>query len=159
MNPESVIKSLKLDPHPEGGWYREVHRSELKLGGRTKYPAGRAALTAIYFLLKAGEFSAFHRVKGEEVWIHMDGDPLELITMDEGEAQVMILGQRTKGYAPMTIVPPQMLQAARTLGGYSLVVCMVAPGFEFEDFEMPTRGELNKLFAGQEDLIKDFTRE
>jgi predicted cupin superfamily sugar epimerase len=158
MTPENVIKSLKLEPHPEGGWYREVHRSELKIGGTGEYPAGRTALTAIYFLLKAGEFSALHTVKGEEVWIHMDGDPLELITIDGVEAEVMILGQRGNGYAPMTIVPPDMLQAARSLGVYSLAVCMVAPGFEFEDFELPPRDELIKLLPGHTDLIKSFTR-
>ena len=117
MNADALIAQLKLQPHPEGGYFRETFRD-----------AGddRAHSTAIYFLLKAGQ-----------VWHVSRGAPLELRI----GKQVQILGPDIEnGQQPQLIVPPGIWQAARSLGDYTLVGCTVAPGFEFSKFEMAAPG-------------------
>lgn len=125
---DRLIRLLDLKPHPEGGHFRETYRD----GNQ-----GRAHSTAIYFLLKAGEASRWHRVDAAEVWHFYRGAPLELkiskdtyvLGADIDEAQV-----------PQLVVPPNAWQAARSLGDYTLVGCTVAPGFEFSKFEMAPDG-------------------
>ena len=130
MNAEALIAQLKLQPHPEGGHFRESFRDDGVKGGR-------AHSTAIYFLLKAGERSRWHRVDAAEVWHFYRGAPLELRV---GKA-IHILGPEIeKGQQPQLIVPPGEWQAARSLGDYTLVGCTVAPGFEFEKFELAPIG-------------------
>jgi uncharacterized protein len=128
---DAIIRALGLTGHPEGGHYREMFRDE---GG----VAGRAHSTAIYYLLRAGEESRAHRVDAAEVWHFYRGDPLELtIQQAGGPAQALILGPLVEaGQRPQIVVPPGAWQAARPLGGYTLVGCTVAPGFVFETFEM-----------------------
>jgi predicted cupin superfamily sugar epimerase len=121
---DALIARLDLKPHPEGGHFRETFRDD---------NSGRAHSTAIYFLLKAGELSRWHRIDAAEVWHFYRGAPLELRI----GAQVQILGPGIeKGQQPQLIVPPHEWQAARSLGDYTLVGCTVAPGFEFSKFEM-----------------------
>jgi predicted cupin superfamily sugar epimerase len=130
LNAEALIAQLKLQPHPEGGHFRESFRDDGVKGGR-------AHSTAIYFLLKAGERSRWHRVDAAEVWHFYRGAPLELRV---GKA-IHILGPEIeKGQQPQLIVPPGEWQAARSLGDYTLVGCTVAPGFEFEKFELAPIG-------------------
>lgn len=125
---DRLIRLLDLKPHPEGGYFKETFRDA---GG------GRAHSTAIYFLLKAGQASRWHRVDAAEVWHFYRGAPLELkigrdtyvLGPDIDEAQV-----------PQLVVPPSQWQAARSLGDYTLVGCTVAPGFEFSKFEMAPDG-------------------
>lgn len=155
-SPGEIIVALGLVPHPEGGHYREVHRSTLSLGKLPGYPGERVASTAIYFLLRAGEFSAFHRVRSEEVWIHLDGAPLEL-SIITNEAEVITLSGKSIG-PYLCVVPPGGLQAAQSTGEWSLAICIVAPGFDFADFEMPAREELLAAHPGHADLIHRFTR-
>ena len=120
-----LIAQLGLQPHPEGGHFRETFRDDTD--------AGRASSTAIYFLLKAGEVSRWHRVDAAEVWHYYRGAPLELTI---GKA-VTILGPEIEhGQVPQAVVPAGAWQAARSLGDYTLVGCTVAPGFEFAGFEM-----------------------
>ncbi len=152
-----LIDRYALQPHPEGGWYREVHRSPRSLGLLPGYPGERTALTAIYFLLAAGDFSAFHRVRSEELWVHLAGDPLELVLLD-GEPRLLTLAPAGGDGEPLLVVPPGILQAARPLGTFTLVTCLVAPGFDFADFEIPTRAELEALFPRHAELVRTFTR-
>lgn len=153
---EELIDRYQLAPHPEGGWYREFHRSDVSVGKLPGYSGQRTALTAIYFLLAKGEFSAFHHVKGEEVWVHLAGDPLELVLLEDSPRFITLapagIGE------PVAVVPPNVLQAARTTGDYTLVTCLVAPGFDFVDFAMPTREDLLREYPGWGELIKTFSR-
>lgn len=127
---ERLISALALQPHPEGGFYRETFRSPL-IVHTDKGP--RAASTAIYFLLPAGSFSRFHRCFGDEVWHFYDGDPLELHVLVGDAHRVYTLDHSR----PQAVVPSGAWQAARCLGErHSLVGCTVAPGFEFADFEL-----------------------
>ncbi len=152
-----LIDRYDLQPHPEGGWYREVHRSARSVGLLPGYPGERAALTAIYFLLAAGEFSAFHRVRSEELWVHLAGDPLELVLLDE-EPRRLILAPAGGDGEPLLVVPPGVFQAARPMGEFAFVSCLVAPAFDFADFELPTRAELEALFPHHVELVRRFTR-
>jgi uncharacterized protein len=121
---DELIRRLGLQPHPEGGHFRETFRDR---------NSGRAHSTAIYFLLKRGEASRWHRIDAAEIWHFYRGSPLEL---KMGET-VHILGPRIElGEAPQLVVPPNVWQAAKSLGDYTLAGCTVAPGFEFSKFEM-----------------------
>jgi predicted cupin superfamily sugar epimerase len=157
MGPEETIAAYQLARHPEGGWFREMHRSPLSLGQIPGYPGERTAFTAIYFLLPRGDFSSFHRLRSEEAWIHLAGDPLELVLMGR-EVQRITLGPATGSADPVTIVPAGELQAARSMSEYTLVLCVVSPGFDFADFSMPTREELLREYPDRRELILSFTR-
>ncbi len=154
---QSIIDRYDLQPHPEGGWYREVHRSTHSLGVLPGYAGERTALSAIYFLLAAGDFSAFHRVRSEEVWVHLAGDPLELVLLDQ-EPRPLTLAHPGGDGEPLLVVPPGILQAARPLGAFTLVTCLVAPGFDFADFELLSRAELEALFPRHTEVVRRFTR-
>lgn len=133
---DALIKQLDLAPHPEGGWYRQTWIADTAQGTRT-------AGTCIYFLLKAGESSRWHRVDAVEIWHYYAGAPL-ILSMAETEAGPAIdhpLGPDLfGGEAPQLIVPPHHWQAARSTGDYTLVGCTVSPGFQFEGFEMMDQG-------------------
>ena len=123
---DRLIALLNLQPHPEGGYFRETFRD-------TSGADGRAHSTAIYFLLKAGEMSRWHRVDAAEIWHFYRGAPLELRI----DKQTYVLGPNIdEAQAPQVIVPAHAWQSARSLGDYTLVGCTVAPGFEFTHFEM-----------------------
>jgi hypothetical protein len=126
----AIIAALQLTPHPEGGWYRETYRSEAP-------PGERAAVTAIYYLLRAGERSRWHRVDAAEIWHWYAGDPLELRV--EGDT-VRLGNDLSAGQRPQAVVPRFTWQAARSLGAWSLVGCTVAPAFEFAGFELAPPG-------------------
>ncbi len=135
MTAEQVIAALQLQPHPEGGWFRETFRDDA--GGR------RGACTAIFYLLKAGERSAWHRVKdASEVWHFYAGGPLRLrIAPPDGPAGATVLGpDLAAGQSPQVVVPKGWWQAAEPLGDYALVGCTVAPAFEFAAFELAPDG-------------------
>jgi predicted cupin superfamily sugar epimerase len=132
-NAAELIARLKLEPHPEGGWYREIHRAgELLQTAR----GPRAALTSIYFLLEQRQHSRWHVVTSDEIWHHGDGDPLELLTYLPGtrEFRRRVLGPASEGHETIGAVRAGEWQAARSLGAWSLMGCDVAPGFDFEDF-------------------------
>jgi predicted cupin superfamily sugar epimerase len=158
-----LIETLGLAPHPEGGFYRETFRSPLKLRGLPWLDAEgeRHASTAIYVLLPAGTFSAFHRVAADEVWHHYDGDPVELFTLGGPKGQEIVrLGRDiARGERPQHVVLGGVYQAAAPAGDrYALCGCTVAPGFDFADFVMPSRAELVAEFADCRALIERFTR-
>lgn len=157
MGPEEIIAAYRLERHPEGGWFREVHRSARPLGTIPGYPGERTAFTAIYFLLPRGDFSAFHLLRSEEAWIHLAGDPLELVTLGR-EVRRHRIGPATGAGDPIAVVPAGEIQAARTFGEYSLAACIVSPGFEYADFTMPSREDLLRKFPDLRELILEFTR-
>jgi predicted cupin superfamily sugar epimerase len=161
MHPDArvLIETLGLIPHPEGGYYRETFRAPLRLEG-LPHGAPRAASTGIYYLLPAGTLSALHRVGSDEVWHYYDGDPLELHTLDAaGVHTVTRLGRDlAAGERPQHVVPAGVWQAARPLGQrFTLCGCTVAPGFDFADFEMPSRAELQPLFPAHRALLEQLT--
>jgi predicted cupin superfamily sugar epimerase len=129
MTADDIIRALDLKPHPEGGHFRETFRDEDNT---------RGASTAIYYLLRRGERSHWHRVDAAEVWHFYAGDPLELALSADGRTtQTHVLGANlAKGERPQIIVPKNVWQSARPLGVYTLVGCTVAPAFTFEGFEM-----------------------
>lgn len=129
MTADQIIAHLGLTPHPEGGHYRQTWQAE---------NAGRPSGTCIYFLLRAGEASHWHRVDATEIWLYHAGAPLilSLAETDAGPAQDHLLTpDLTKG-APQIIVPENHWQAARSTGAYTLVSCTVSPGFQFEGFTL-----------------------
>jgi predicted cupin superfamily sugar epimerase len=167
MHPDAatLVALLDLAPHPEGGFYKETWRGALTLEGlRTPdgFPRGpRAAHTAIYFLLPAGAFSALHRVASDEAWHHYDGDPVDLHLLDDRGAHThVVLGRDVaSGQRPQLLVPAGTWQAAVPRGErYALCGCTVSPGFDFRDFEMPTRGELLARFPAHAELVTRLTR-
>ncbi|MEM9764495.1 MAG: cupin domain-containing protein [Pseudomonadota bacterium] len=126
-----IIDMLGLEPHPEGGWFRETWRADAAEGER-------AAGTAIYYLLDAGEVSHWHRVDAAEIWHWYAGGPLSLSLSPNGhDAEAHVLGtELAAGQRPQLIVPPGWWQTSCSLGAYTLVGCTVSPGFEFAGFEM-----------------------
>jgi uncharacterized protein len=135
MTAEEIIEALKLQPHPEGGWFVETFRDSR--GGE------RGHSTAIYFLLKAGERSHWHRVMDAcEAWHHYAGAPLELgMWPGQGAVQWLRLGSDlAAGERPQAVVPAGWWQAAITTGAWTLVGCTVAPGFDFSAFELAEPG-------------------
>jgi uncharacterized protein len=139
MTAEEIVELLGLQPHPEGGFYRETFRAPAPDGGR-------GASTAIYYLLRGGDVSAWHRVvDADEVWHHYAGAPLELILSADGQERrsVRLGTDLAAGERPQAVVPAGVWQAARPLGGWVLVGCTVAPAFEFAGFEMAPPGFFN----------------
>ena len=133
---DEIIGSLALEPHPEGGYFREFFRSESSVtpgDGR----GDRAALSSIYFLLRAGGSSRWHAVRSDEQWTFLEGEPLELLVLDRASLRptTHLLGAAGGGGTPTVVVPGGAWQAARPLGSYALVACTVGPGFDFVDFE------------------------
>lgn len=127
----TIIETLGLERHPEGGWYRETWRGE-------DGPDGRAVGTAIHYLLDTGEFSHWHRVDAEELWLWHAGAPLALSLSPDGhDAAAHVLGPEIgAGQHPQLRVPAMHWQSATSLGAWTLVSCVVVPGFTFEGFEM-----------------------
>ena len=130
-----IIAALGLQRHPEGGWYREIHRSEAT-------PGQRAAVTSIYYLLKASERSHWHRVDADEIWHFHAGAPLELsISADGSRSATFRLGMNlAQGERPQIVVPKGHWQSAQSSGAFTLVGCTVAPGFEFSGFDLAPPG-------------------
>ncbi len=157
MTAADVIARYGLSPHPEGGYYREVHRSARGLGVPPGYPGERVALTVILYLLARGQLSVLHRVRSEEVWAHLAGAPLELVILGETVRVLRLEGPGGPG-EPVAVVPAGAAQGARSLGDWTLVSCIVAPGFEFDDFEILPRRELLARFPDAGDLVLAYTR-
>lgn len=164
-NARHWIEKLRLEPHPEGGYFRQTYRSDVMIA-REALPAGfggaRAASTAIYFLLEGENFSAFHRLRSDEVWHFYAGSPLVVEVIDpEGSRSSILLGvDLDAGQVFQAIVPARCWFASHVADwkGWALVGCTVAPGFDFEDFEMAKREELAKHFPQHRELIERLTR-
>ena len=162
---EFWVKKLGLEPHPEGGYFRQTYKADLTLA-QASLPVGfgsaRAASTAIYFLLDGENFSAFHRLRSDEVWHFYDGAPLVVHVIEPaGKVSRILLGR--------DVDAGQVLQAVVKAGcwfashvadwsSFALVGCTVAPGFEFADFEMGRREELVERYPLHAELIERLTR-
>lgn len=132
MTADEIARLLDLKPHPEGGHFRETFRDSGE---------PRGASTSIYYLLKAGELSHWHRVDAAEVWHWYAGDALELSVTEHNVTTIHTLGANlAAGERPQIVVPKRAWQSARPLGRYTLVGCTVAPAFTFEGFEMAPAG-------------------
>jgi uncharacterized protein len=139
-----LINKLGLEPHPEGGYFKEVYRSSLDVES-SAVGATRSAVTEIYFLLCRGQISRFHRVEHDEFWHFFEGDNLRLIDSDLETSQEVILGAEQLNY--QHCIRGGCWQAAETRGEYTLVGCTVAPGFDFADFRFL---DLNEVAVIQE---------
>ena len=135
MQARTLIDSLDLKPHPEGGCYREIYRSSERV--QTARGA-RCAITAIYYLLERDQFSRWHVVEADEIWHFYEGSPLELLAYDpESRALTRcVLANMTDEQVRVAVIRKGIWQAARSLGDFSLVGCNVGPGFDFEDFRL-----------------------
>ena len=140
MDADAVIRTLGLEPHPEGGAFRETFRDPRQMERTGRDP--RACSTAIYYILREGEVSHWHRVDAAEVWHHYAGAPLELeVSPDGRERWSHRLGDDLEAEErPQAVVPTGAWQRARSLGAWTLVGCTVAPAFDFEGFELAPEG-------------------
>lgn len=139
MSPAELITRLALQPHPEGGWYREIYRSPTRVETSR---GSRSALTTIYYLLEQGQLSRWHVVQADELWHFYGGAPLELFEYHPVPRKLMrhVLGpvatvDAASGTTSVAVIPKGVWQAARSLGPYSLLGCTVGPGFDFADFQ------------------------
>ncbi|TDR23372.1 cupin domain-containing protein [Marinicella litoralis] len=165
MKPQEWVDHLDLQAHPEGGFFRETYRCKESLPAvklPPRFDQAHSFSTAIYYLLEAPEFSAFHRIKQDELWHFYQGSGLNIhVLKTNGQYEVLPLGNNP--------IHGQSLQQLVTAGdwfaasvaepnGYALVGCTVAPGFEFADFELADQDELIGLYPQHQTIIKQLTR-
>lgn len=158
---ERIVQRFRMQPHPEGGYFIEVYRSDIelahpKLAGETR----RAASTLIYYLLEGAQYSSFHRVRcSDEVWHLYAGGPLEVHVIDSGYTRHVLTTPEGQG-EPAAVVPAGAWQAARLAPGaaWAFIGCTVAPGFDFADFEMPTAEALIAMHPDHSAIIGELTR-
>lgn len=153
-----LISGLKLQPHPEGGYYRETYRSvETTVNKNGNI---RNVGTAIYFLLEDKEKSHFHRIQSDELWFFHLGESLEIVYVEEGAIKSIFLGNKIEsGDVLFCKIPANTWFACkiRDERGYALVSCTVAPGFDFADFELAQREKLVSEFPHLRSVIEQFT--
>jgi predicted cupin superfamily sugar epimerase len=158
------IKKLGLEPHPEGGYFRQTYKANLILPHEALrgFAGARAASTAIYFLLEGENFSAFHRLRSDEVWHFYAGASLVVHMIDEGgnRSEILLGSNAEAGEVFQAVVQAGCWFGSRVRDGksWALVGCTVAPGFDFADFEMGKRKELEREFPQHRELIKRLTR-
>jgi len=143
-----LIDRYKLNPHPEGGYYKEIYKSDHFVKSAI-IGKPRSAVTHIYFLLVKSQISKFHKVFHDEIWNFYEGDPIRLIQYDGVDIEEYLIGRRCGRYA--AIIKGGVYQAAESTGDYSFVGCTVAPGFEFEDFSL-----LSDHVEAKEALLKEY---
>lgn len=153
---ESIIARLQLEPHPEGGFFKETYRSS----GEVDFNGVRNYSTCIYFLLTSDTFSAFHRIRQDEIWHFYAGSPIELYQISPtGEYHTVLIGNNFEnGEVPQYVVPAGYWFGATVHDGYALVGCTVSPGFDFMDFELAKREDLLSLFPEHDLIICKLTR-
>ncbi len=165
MTTQDYVNKLNLLPHPEGGYFKETYRSEEVISTEAlpeRFAGERAFGTSIYYLLEGNDFSAFHRLKSDEIWHFYDGSPISLhLIYPSGEYRNILLGTDLfNGEEPQIIIPKGIWFAAHPVNksSFSLVGCAVYPGFDFSDFEMASFEKLSELFPQHSKLLKEFTR-
>ncbi len=156
---ENWIRVLRLEPHPEGGWFRETFRSPERLTAAAlpaRFGGERALATGIAYLLAEGERSAFHRLRADETWWHHAGGAMHLHLLEPVGTRTLVVGEET----PQAVVPHGTWFAAESQPGegYSLVGCGVSPGFDYDDFELAQRAALLAEYPTQRELVLRFTR-
>lgn len=160
-----LIQQLSLQPHPEGGYFKETYRSAEEIQEScldTKYIGKRNCSTCIYFMLTSDTFSAFHRINQDEIWHFYQGSSINLYMISPaGELSEVLIGSDIlNGEVPQFVVPAGYWFAAKVAeeDSYSLVGCTVSPGFDFRDFELAERDILCNMFPEHVGVIRDFTR-
>lgn len=160
-----LVEQLELLPHPEGGFYKETYRSSQLISKEALhgFSGDRNFCTSIYFLLTSANFSAFHRIKQDEIWHFYKGSPLLVHVIDQqGNYTCHEVGMDlVKGQCPQLTVPAGcwFASSVKEPDSYSFVGCTVAPGFDFEDFELARRSDLIAEFPQHAIIINELTRE
>jgi predicted cupin superfamily sugar epimerase len=153
---QALIEELGLQPHPEGGFYKETFRSPELLSDRD-----RNLITAIYFILTSDNVSKFHRIVSDELWFFHAGSPITIHLLDHeyGHREIALGNEFNSGQVPQFCVPGGTIfgSSVDVLGSYALVSCVVAPGFDFADFELFDRETLLKEFPEQQSIIERLT--
>lgn len=152
-----LIERFDMQAHPEGGYYSEEYRSEMTLPHLE-----RQLMTSIYFLLPTGHVSHFHRIKSDELWFFHEGSPLTVHTLDEnGHTEHLVGLNLSEGETPQLLVPAGAIfgSSVNNANSYSFVSCVVAPGFDFRDFELFTSADLLKDFPDHREVIEHLTTE
>lgn len=163
---EAIIENLKLQPHPEGGSFVRAYTSSffVKATEPNRYnDEQRHAGTSIYYLLQGNEFSAWHRIKSDEIWHFYKGSPVNIYLIDkQGQLHIYILGDPTVNAVAQfqVTIPANHWFAAEVIDkrSYTLMGCTVSPGFEFKDFQLANRNELIELFPAHKEIITKLTR-
>jgi len=154
-NQDYWIVQLKLEPHPEGGYFKQILRSEQSL--QVSADTTRSYYTSIYFLLTKGNPSHFHRLTSDEVWYYHAGSPLSIhLLHPDGRYEIIQLGtDLEKGEVLQAIVPKNVIfgSSIESSGEFALVSCMVSPGFDYQDFELFTKEQLNVLYPEHREII------
>jgi len=158
------LKKLGLQKHPEGGWFKEVYRSAEEIAGEhlpERFSGARHHSTSIYFLLTSDTFSAFHRIKSDELWHFYDGSSVTVYMIgNEGSYSQVTLGRNIENCEVLQCVIPHGVwfgAKVNSADSFCLVGCTVAPGFHFDDFELGEREELLKLFPQHKKIIEKLT--
>ena len=161
---EDIIQKLNLLPHPEGGFYKEVYRSGgiIPQSSISNFNGNRNYCTSIYFLLTSENFSAFHRIKQDEIWHFYKGSPLfvHVISKDGNYTRHEVGMDLENGQEPQLVVPAGcwFASSVKEENNYSFVGCTVAPGFDFDDFELANRKTLTETYPQHRDIIEKLTR-
>lgn len=165
LDKDQLIEKLDLEKHPEGGYFKETYRSEISIPGSilpSEFGSERSVSTCIYFMLTSNEFSAFHKVNQDEAWHFYLGEPILLhVISPKGDYSKIRIGiDFSSDETPQFVVPAQHWFAAEVSKeeSFALVGCTVAPGFDFKDFELAEREQLQNKFPKHSDLIKRLTR-
>jgi len=163
---EYLINTLKLTRHPEGGYFREIYRSGMKIdpfGPGMNIPSSRNLTTSILFLLESNDFSSFHKLKSDELWHFYEGTPVRIITIDKkGKLSERLLGlDLENAMYPVVVISSDTWFAAEVIdkNSFTLIGCTVSPGFEFDDFQLGKRSKLTNTFPEYTEVIKRFTRD
>jgi hypothetical protein len=166
MTAKDLINRFQMLPHPEGGWYKENYRSAEKISANDlpeRFSGSRSISTAIYFLMEQGNFSAFHKIKSDECWHFYGGQTLMIYIINSfGVLEIIKLGNNINNEECFQfVVPANCWFASRPANEsqYSFVGCTVAPGFDFNDFELAKATELIELYPNHTDIIKSLCRQ
>ena len=152
---EEIIRYFKMIAHPEGGYYSETYLSSMNVPG-----INRQLMTAIYFLLPSGQVSKFHTIKSDELWFHHSGGPIVVHTLDENGHTEHHLGMDLNaGEQPQILIKAGVVfgSTVKVESTYALVSCVVAPGFDFRDFELCDPSSLLNLFPNHKEIINRLT--
>lgn len=152
-----LVEKLQLMPHPEGGYYAETYRSEWEV---TTDHGSRSLTTCIYFLLTSDNSSKFHQIKSDEMWFFHEGSPLTVhVFSDKGYEKLLVGPSDQEGHLPYQLVKSGVIFGSTVdqEDSYSLVSCVVAPGFDFEDFRLVSKEELMEKWPEEIDIIHRLT--
>ncbi|WP_026572973.1 cupin domain-containing protein [Bacillus sp. UNC438CL73TsuS30] len=159
----ALISALGLEPHPEGGYYKRTFESPEVISDQERFNGQRKLFTSIYFLLTSDDVSHFHRLKSDELWYFHSGSSLTVhVIHDNGDYEEMKIGMNSEnGEVPQALVPKNSIFGSSVMekDTYSLVGCMVSPGFDFQDFELFTQAELLEKYPQHQAIIKKLAYE